>query len=87
MDMWGLGCILYEMLYTSNVNTNSEDFHISKRIAFQGDSCHPMSPIRTDLNQKVENDQIMKIIELGKLSKYDVSHLSKSEQFEYIQQI
>jgi mitogen-activated protein kinase 1/3 len=56
MDMWGLGCILYEMLYTSNVNTNSEDFHISKRIAFQGETCHPMSPIRTDLNQKVEND-------------------------------
>ena len=45
VDMWGLGCVLYEMIYVSSTYCNLKGFKAKKRFAHKGDSCFPLSPV------------------------------------------
>ena len=48
VDMWALGCTLYEMVSISATYCNSKGFHAQNRYAFMGDSCFPLSPVSAD---------------------------------------
>ena len=77
IDMWSLGCILYEMLAVSQTYNNKSDFKASERHAFKGDSCYPVSPLDPEAEGAIsQNDQLQKIPEFMTLSKLDYSHLS-----------
>ena len=42
VDIWSLGCILFEMVYCQN---DYAPYNFDKqRILFKGDSCYPLSP-------------------------------------------
>jgi serine/threonine protein kinase len=43
VDMWSLGCILYELLKVSTNYTKSPGFDMNKRYLHTGDSCFPIS--------------------------------------------
>ena len=45
VDMWGLGCTLFEMIYMTEVYCHKEGFDPKDRRAFRGDSCFPISPM------------------------------------------
>lgn len=40
VDIWALGCVLYEMLSQNCLANNSEN----RQVLFMGDSCFPLSP-------------------------------------------
>lgn len=44
IDMWSVGCILFELMYVSSQYSNKAKFNRSERYAFPGDSCYPISP-------------------------------------------
>jgi hypothetical protein len=44
VDIWGLGCILGELLYCANNKKNDRKFDPNNRFLFAGKSCFPLSP-------------------------------------------
>ena len=48
IDMWSLGCTLFELLKVSSSYSKDENFDVKQRYAFSGDSCYPISPINHD---------------------------------------
>ena len=42
--MWGLGCVLAEMVHCSDPYSCRKNFSSKARILFKGDSCYPLSP-------------------------------------------
>lgn len=60
IDIWSIGCILYEMLASSKKVTNlsSDDC----RILFRGSSCHPLTPNLDEENLASEGDQLKLIL-------------------------
>ena len=66
-DMWGLGCILYEMIYCTY-----KDKELKNRFAFKGENCYPLSPISCEIGiqNKIDNtfislkDQMLCILKL-----------------------
>ena len=43
-DMWGLGCILYELLKSTIIPSETNESTVKKSALFQGDYCYPLSP-------------------------------------------
>jgi hypothetical protein len=59
VDIWSIGCILAEIMVIiqntkdkeeNNINIKSKD-----RILFPGDSCYPISPVRSE--NHIESDK------------------------------
>jgi len=48
VDMWALGCVLYEMIYVSSTYCNAKGFNPKKRFLHKGDSCFPLSPVNQE---------------------------------------
>jgi len=88
VDMWSLGCILYEMIYVSTDYSNTKNFDAHDRYAFTGDSCYPLSP-KNKLNKGhiSDKDQLVQILQYKELSDVDLSFLANQEQMEYIDTI
>jgi len=66
-DMWSFGCILFELLkYTCKDEKQSKKDFLKERYLFQGNSCFPLSPIRTqkgeDSNIIAHDDQLNLVI-------------------------
>ena len=47
VDIWSLGCILFELIYSSNPYHDCKEYDVKNRVLFKGDSCYPMSPCRS----------------------------------------
>ena len=57
IDMWSVGCILFELMYVSSPYCNEPNFDRSKCHAFPGDSCYPISPKKEVAELEIsEND-------------------------------
>jgi serine/threonine protein kinase len=48
IDIWSLGCTLFELLKVSSTYSKDASFDVSQRYAFSGDSCYPISPIKPE---------------------------------------
>ena len=44
VDIWGLGCILGEMLHCAQLTKNPKKHGEDKRFLFPGESCFPLTP-------------------------------------------
>ena len=55
IDMWAVGCILYEMIYISKAYCNQKGFNSKKRHAYKGDSCYPLSPLNLNKEEEISN--------------------------------
>jgi len=44
VDIWGLGCILGELLFCANNKKIDKKFDPNHRFLFAGKSCFPLSP-------------------------------------------
>lgn len=87
--MWGLGCVLAELLYCSDVYKNTEK---DQRFLFRGKKCYPLSPRESskngDANESVSGDQLLKILNiLGKQSREDASFITTKEACDYHAQL
>ena len=61
VDIWGLGCIIYELAFMSDNAAND----LSDRYLFKGTSCYPLSPMHNDHDEVIpvgNNDQLVKIL-------------------------
>ena len=82
--MWGLGCILAEMI---NCAYNKTKFQT--RAMFAGTSCFPLSPCEeakgTDkVNLVSKRDQLKQILDIiGKQDEDDLSFITKSSVLDY----
>jgi hypothetical protein len=83
VDVWGVGCILGEMLnqidpqFVTNTNS-SKSYEL-----FKGSTCYPMSPckdhtIQQDNTVIDEGDQMIKILSKIEIDQYDLSFCSDS---------
>jgi len=80
IDMWSVGCVLFELLYVSSEYSKEKSFHPSDRQAFAGDSCYPISPVDDDDKDIIsDDDQMLKILEFINPSEHDLSHLSTDD--------
>lgn len=87
-DIWSLGCILAELIYCSQDYSKRPGFDNKKRFIFQGDSCFPISPKKTNDSTKESvssGDQIIKICQrLRDLDHNDFSFISDPIIKEYV---
>ena len=61
VDVWGLGCIVYELAYMFDNPENDP----TDRFLFKGTSCYPLSPMRNEQDEITNvgsNDQLVKIL-------------------------
>jgi len=50
VDIWGLGCILGELLFCANNKKIDKKFDPNHRFLFAGKSCFPLSSFISDLS-------------------------------------
>ena len=48
IDMWSMGCIFAELLWSYQAKQASNKNINKKRILFQGNSCYPLSPRKSE---------------------------------------
>ena len=88
VDMWCLGCILGEMIFSTN---SYKHLDISNRFLFRGDSCFPFSPVgaEEDADNTVSRSDQLKVIFdlLGHQNDKDLSFLSEDTSVTYAQSL
>ena len=61
-DIWSLGIILGELMYSSDKYNHGEN-RMKRRFLFKGKSCYPISPADSkNLDLVKESDQIFKLL-------------------------
>ena len=94
MDIWSLGCILAEMLYCCQTFPDESSYESSKRVMFNGSSCHPFTPIKQSIDLRHgsnkqfigEKDQMAEICKkLNPNSEIDMSFFTDDEHYKYLE--
>lgn len=65
IDIWSLGCMLGELIYSSEPYASEHSDQQNQRFMFPGTSCYPLSPMKGNdpEGSQVENtDQLIKIL-------------------------
>ena len=95
-DIWSIGCILFEIMNCTvkkKTNDSSKKSLVkAKIIAFKGDSCYPLSPVKqkdgSENIQISQNDQMFKIFEkLGQSDDFDLSFVKNEVLLKYIAEV
>ena len=63
IDIWSLGCILYELLLFSLASTNPELVPTIVNALFPGDHCYPLTPKNPKKSNEDTKDQLRTILE------------------------
>jgi mitogen-activated protein kinase 1/3 len=63
IDIWSLGCILYELLLFSLASTNPELVPTKVNALFPGDHCYPLTPKNPKKSNEDTKDQLRTILE------------------------
>lgn len=61
VDIWSMGCILSEMLYSTEIykNDSKKDYKGKKKYLFPGLSCYPLSPCKEMIDSKEQDVNII----------------------------
>lgn len=83
-DIWALGCILAELLYSSEPYADTIKYDPKSRYLFPGTSCYPLSPVNSNSpseSRRLESsDQLLTILKtVGKLGDVDSNFIKDEE--------
>lgn len=82
VDMWGIGCIIYELIRFTN-RAMQKQSPINRKALFPGQYCFPLSPRGNTEEGFDQIDEILKVI--GPLTEEDTSYIQTATGQRYVE--